>query len=732
METVHRGMYADAGLPDEVVPPLKPTLGSRVADITVRYFAHSHADEQEPSGTDEPVTPFTLGKFKRLLAKGSAGYFEQSRTSEFGAQTAQTHGGLNYSRSPTVLFHEAPGHFRDIDLSGCYANVMASMRLYAGRPVVFEPGVWDDGKQSPPEQMTLAEAVAFAREHAAGDDAWFVKASGPITAFPNALVPSTKDALTNENYKRRAARRRADPPARPRSGLAFDRPGDGKKGAGNTAIYTDVIEAGIVAHPTWLLIQALPFAWRAEYERLVVDSLVFYPKRLVADSVSDYRGLQAERTFSGTPWTATLDLDRLEMTVRRRLDDDYVSLRCDLGRLARMFQEQRERAQREAGKGSAEEKGWKEQVNSLYGVVASPLLPTNNVVAANVITATARALAFAMHLSLTGLQVITDGCNYRRDEIPAGTLAECLTAHPEYPINRTGFAGPFLDPSAVPAGDAEFTAWYRGHVKRFLGVAGVEYDALFSRHSLAHKEWEQGEEKDTSFDALCCDGSANYVKLLRDGEGWRVVDFKARSFPAGAKDVLQPWGVRTYATDRYDGPPPVLESRTLLKYQPAGDAARTALRRLAAPGERPRVYYPLGLARRTVHTYKVLKSSGFLFRTPEQRRAWVRALGKFSDATGCGLEAIALRDSSGARRRGSLADVAGWVYRLIRKGAKNPAKSLNLNRVPTGVHRLVDEVKARKDTATADLIAVIDERSLDDAAKLTGLFVGPDDILRVV
>jgi hypothetical protein len=51
----------------------------------------------------------------------------------------------------------------------------------------------------------------------------------------------------------------------------------------------------------------------------------------------------------------------------------------------------------------------------MYGAVASQHLPTNNVVAANVITATARALALAMQMSLNGVQVITDGTTYRSD-----------------------------------------------------------------------------------------------------------------------------------------------------------------------------------------------------------------------------------------------------------------------------------------------------------------------------
>src|SRR4051794_26202315 len=164
----------------------------------------------------------------------------------------------------------------------------------------------------------------------------------------------------------------------------------------------------------------------------------------------------------------------------------------------------------------------------MYGVAASRHLVTNNVVCANVITATARALAFAMQMSLNGIQVITDGCTYRRDQIPAGMFAGCLAADPEYPIRRPDAGVPFLDPAAVPADDGAFTEWYRTHAKRFFGVSGAVYDRLFGMHGMEHKTC--GDPARAGFDALACDGSANYVKLLRGEDGWVVADMKARSF----------------------------------------------------------------------------------------------------------------------------------------------------------------------------------------------------------
>src|SRR4051794_23139775 len=150
----------------------------------------------------------------------------------------------------------------------------------------------------------------------------------------------------------------------------------------------------------------------------------------------------------------------------------------------------------------------------MYGVAASRHLVTNNVVLANVITATARALAFAMQLSLNGFQVITDGCTYRRDQIPDATLGECLQAAPDYPVHRPEGGVAFHDPTAIPDEDGAFTQWYREHVQRFFGVEGPDYERLFGLHALEHKKCGDPERAD--FDGLALDGSANYLKLARE------------------------------------------------------------------------------------------------------------------------------------------------------------------------------------------------------------------------
>src|SRR5262249_11852637 len=105
------------------------------------------------------------------------------------------HGGLLFSRSPTRFFHAAPGMLRDVDMAGCYNNVIAGLTLYWGKPVIFEPG---------DRPWKLAQAVALAGRHADPGGS-LVRVSGAGTRPPNALVPSTDGALTSANYREKLA-----------------------------------------------------------------------------------------------------------------------------------------------------------------------------------------------------------------------------------------------------------------------------------------------------------------------------------------------------------------------------------------------------------------------------------------------------------------------------------------------------------------------------------------------
>jgi hypothetical protein len=75
--------------------------------------------------------------------------------------------------------------------------------------------------------------------------------------------------------------------------------------------------------------------------------------------------------------------------------------------------------------------------------------------------------------ALNGVQVITDGCTYRRDQIPACNFSECLARRPDYTLHRAEEdAGiPYLSPDTIPAdNDTSFTQWYQDHATRFFNT----------------------------------------------------------------------------------------------------------------------------------------------------------------------------------------------------------------------------------------------------------------------
>jgi hypothetical protein len=241
-------------------------------------------------------------------------------------------------------------------MSGCYNEILAGIDVYWGRPVVFEPGN---------RAITLLEAA----DRLAGccdPDAWYVRVTGDIRAGYNTLIPSTAGAITAANYRRKKP------------------PGPDLEGA---RLFSGRIESGVVTHATWQMIRALPPGLRADYERLSAESLVFYPRKLVADDAAGFDRLVAGLGLEPLPWEASLDLDGLEKTSVEPLDADYASLRFAIGDLARPMAERRWSARRDQGKGGGLDLAWKLQANTMYGVLASAHFAASNAVAANVITA---------------------------------------------------------------------------------------------------------------------------------------------------------------------------------------------------------------------------------------------------------------------------------------------------------------------------------------------------------
>lgn len=703
-----RAMYESFAIPEHLIPPMKATSGSRVSTLLMRAAEAGVAADSERLGS--------RNKLNELAARGGLALLEQQPTaSRFGRQTGGTHGGLLFSRSPTKLAHHAPGMLRDVDMQGCYNRVTSAISVYLGRPIIYEPG---------DAAMTLAEAVEYVCQHAP-PDGWLVRVSGTFGAdVSNVLVPSTEDAFTTANYrekKRPGARRAAMRRVFRQEARRDPQPPEVR----GSKLYTGVVESGVVTQATWEVIQVLPEVMRRQYEALRVDSLVFYPTRLIANDGPGYDRLCEQVRVAGAGWRQTLDLDCLRLVTADQIGEEFVSLRFPLHEYARRFGELRSEARERDGKGSGAELAWKQTANTAYGVFASPHLPTNNFVAANQVTAQARAEAFLMMLALNGMQVITDGCTYRADQIPAVGFAECLRLQPDYPVKRAEAGGPipFLPAEQIPDTDAAFTDWYRAHVRRFFGAGGDELDRLVNTHDMEHKR-TKGQ---VSFDLLLCDGAGNYVKAVEGPDGKHEdTDTAMRSYGRDAKKELIPWMLVTYTSGTLKSLPPVVTDKELLSLTKAGQKARAALDAGA-----DRVRLPLGYESGKVLNYRVVKASAFLFRDPVQRAAVLKQLHAFEDRTRAGLELLSLRRGYRSGKTGDVVKVLEDVYQLVRDGGTNLTRTLHLNRPGAVAERTLGDRAARidasKDELNRKLYETMGVRD-GDTDPYTGLVVGPNDI----
>jgi len=663
-------------------PPFQPSMGSRVSQFLMDKFV------RQCEGSQYLPSPKEV---KQLMRRGGRCLFDEDpRASHFGPQTGSTHGGLLFTRSPMRFWHEAVGQFRDVDMSSCYSRIVSRLNMYAGRPVIHEPG---------DNRMSLKEAVTWARKHA-DDDAWMIRVTGDLPSGVNSLIPSTLEATTAESLKRRHRSK-------------------GRAQHKSARLFSHRIESGIVTHATWTVIQSLPKALRAEYQALDAESIVLYPREFVAGTPQEFDRLTEQRRHGQLGWDGTVDFRKKLIIENTRLDDTYVAMRFPIQDYARRFVEFRKQAQQEFGKGSGLDRAYKEQANTMYGVLATEHLPTQNFVAANYITAMARANAWMMAMVLNAVQTITDGVTYRRDQIPACNFAHCLQRKPDYPLLRPdGGEIPFLSPDRIPEDDAGFTTWLRERAKWFFHASGADFDKLVAQPMMEHKMIES--TGSPAFDALACDGSGNYLKCLVTEDGVQIGDVKMRGFGPKYRGPILDWILATYPHDRIEGLCPIVEDVDLLKLTPAIQAAKRAIR-----AGHPVVYLPLGLPIRKPRLFKAIKLSAFILRTPSQHRKLSRQEARFVGKTGCGLEVLCLRQRYGREQSLGLSELASRLYDYIREDGQDLTQEFNLNRLS---RRLADEVRASeiielRRAANADLAQMIDIKNLSDEARKTGIYV---------
>jgi hypothetical protein len=247
--------------------------------------------------------------------------------SHYGPQVAKVFGGLLLNRSPTNLFHDAPGHLRDVDLSSCYPTILSNMDINWGTPVVFEPGA---------RSMTVKRAVDLLRSESS-PNSWYIPVTGDLPDVCNTLIPSQLDAITGDNFTRKHRRARKDE--------VVNRP---------AAMTLRRIEAGVITSATWAMIQDLPKHYRTAYENLRAESVVFYPNALVARNVHEYDEMIAQAKTKRLPWRSTYSSKEKTITTLVELyRPENISLRFPISDLMNKLVDQRAAAATAHGHDSA-------------------------------------------------------------------------------------------------------------------------------------------------------------------------------------------------------------------------------------------------------------------------------------------------------------------------------------------------------------------------------------------
>jgi hypothetical protein len=706
MERSHHKLYEALGVPSDLTPTMAQTAGRRTADV-LQSWAMSELELEKCHQRE----------FKKLLTAGGISIFDDDpQLSRFGRQNGTTQGGLLYNRSSRKLWHESPGMLADIDLSGCYNAILESQNLYLGKPIVWEPG-GDETRFA----CTLKDVVSMLLS-VAPNDGWLVRVSGSIGGFPNTLVLSTLGATTNVNYKSKS-RRRSVGAESPWYAAAIDdrHPKLGSK------LFTEVIESGVITFATWTTIQAMPSGMRQSYENLQVDAVVFFVNSMIAENVEEFMHLRGSFRGEGPGWSQTFSESGFGITTHTRADEANVAIRVPVRNFAREVRKLRKQAREQYGKGHPLELAWKLIGNASFGVMASENLPTNNFLAANVITSTARACVWIMTQVLNGFQPITDGTVYRRDQIPAGTFAEVLEQLSDYPQHRAEAESDlgFLPVNLVPTEDAAFTAWYRKRAAAFFDTQNEDFCRLVSLHDFEHKlVMNKAGDKVMNFDAFIPFGVGDNIMLLADGDEWFVADVKLRSYGRESKAMIVDWILRTVQDDHYAlPPPPVAEETHLLRYKEAAIRVRSSLATIEE------VQFPLGYECRKTRKIALIRDSGFLFQSQKQWQTFKKAVAGFRNRTGSGLELLTLPAATGRRR--SITDLLSKIIRTIGTGSAKFNALLNLSRLNLPQQQLakqrVGEIKRLSKQAKLRFQRSIDASKLTALDRITGLQISRQD-----
>ena len=352
-----------------------------------------------------------------MFEKGTCKSLSKIYGNDFGRIPLTTVGGLLYTR--LVEYPHIKGILLDLDLNSCYATVLTNMNLYLGRPVL---STFHYNKPK------LKEVIQELRKLNVAKDAWFVRVSGHFKKAVNTILMSDLNFKADKNilddYARYAYDEKID---EEKDSINLIDAGKIPEPNDSSKILTKMVNHGIINEGTLTVINDLPDCWVQEYMELRVDCVIYYHPDHIYDTIEEVE--EAQKKLPKNPVVEKMGDECLKI-INHQIHQDNVCLKYSIKKDFKNIKEIR-KILKEA-KDPLQEI-LKLIMNSAYGILASLVMKSNDVVASNFITGCARAAAWRMTVFLNGFSPITDGCSFNWLNTCYGyKLKNILKENPDY------------------------------------------------------------------------------------------------------------------------------------------------------------------------------------------------------------------------------------------------------------------------------------------------------------
>lgn len=575
---------------------IKDTTGSNVSrfihDLMIKHFG---AIEKED-----------IAFVKSRNRLNSADNIQNLELNDFGIQTLRTVGGLLYSRTARNPYLK--GKFGDLDESSCYATKLSNMDIYLGTPIIST----FKGKKYKQDLRDVLEFVS----HNCPRDAWLIRVSGKLKDALNTIV------LSDLSFKSKREKFKTIFDIEPsrRSISSFNAFKKSNKEAQSTMLLKEV-KFGLINADIWDVIKLLPEDWINEYLELKVDAVVFIPNELICDTTEELKDKMQYYPEDST--VESFDKATGLKGIKAQYSQKNLCLRFPIGDYYKELKAKRAKYKKEK---NPIQEVYKLFLNSGYGALACEHLAVNNLLAANQITASARATSWMMVNALNGFQVITDGSTFSWEHIPIGkTFRELIKENSYYLVD-------FDSSIESKLRDEDFNqSWidkeFRNHLYKFFGTDKNHAPSNLYGFELKTENFdtEQGLIKDTVlFTEFVNHGSGSYSKGLADcrilieGHEYNIAEpsyskVKARSFKGSDANLLN-WYIDVLKNGYKE--PYIYQENQIIKF---ADGNQLAIR-ILKDSDVHQIAHPMGFSKSNYKLMKIITRSQFLFNNEKQLR----------------------------------------------------------------------------------------------------------------